>query len=55
MIPLENYTNGEIIQAILKPRTDEVKIRSDYVEIEIQKEGINFECSLDWWNAHYKK
>ena len=43
-------TNGEKIIAILKPRKDQIRIYSNWVEIEIQKLGINFSCDLDWWN-----
>lgn len=43
-------TNGEKIIAILKPRKDQIRIYSNWVEIEIQKLGINFSCELDWWN-----
>lgn len=48
-------TNGEKIKAILKPRTDEIRIYGDWVEIEIQRLGINFSCGLDWWNSEYKE
>ena len=48
-------TNGEKIQTILKPRTDQIKICGDWVEIEIQSLGINFSCELSWWNAEYKE
>ena len=44
-------TNGEKIIAILKPRKDQIRIYSNWVEIEIQKLGINFSCELDWWNT----
>ena len=47
-------TNGEKIKAILKPRTDQIKIYSDWLEIEIQSLGINFSCGLDWWNTESK-
>lgn len=43
-------TNGDAIKAILKPREYEIKIYDDWVEIEIQKHGINFSCLIDWWN-----
>ena len=43
-------TNGEKIKAILKPRTDQIRIYGDWVEIEIQSLGINFSCELKWWN-----
>lgn len=43
-------TNGEKIKAILKPRTDQIRIYDDWVEIEIQSLGINFSCELKWWN-----
>lgn len=43
-------TNGEKIIAILKPRKDQIRIYDNWVEIEIQKLGINFSCELDWWN-----
>ena len=48
-------TNGEKIKAILKPRTDQIRIYSDWVEIEIQSLSINFSCELSWWNAEYKE
>lgn len=48
-------TNGEKIKAVLKPREYEIKTYGDWVEIEIQKLGINFSCMLDWWNAEYKE
>ena len=44
-------TNGEKIIAILKPRKDQIRIYNNWVEIEIQKLGINFSCELDWWNT----
>lgn len=44
-------TNGEKIIAILKPRKDQIRIYDNWVEIEIQKLGINFSCELDWWNT----
>lgn len=47
-------TNGEKIKAILKPRTDQIKIYSDWLEIEIQSLGINFSCELKWWDKEYK-
>ena len=47
-------TNGEKIKDILKPRADQIKIYGEWVEIEIQSEGINFSCALNWWNATYK-
>lgn len=43
--------NGEKIIAILKPRKDQIRIYGNWVEIEIQKLGINFSCELDWWNT----
>lgn len=43
-------TNGKKIKALLKPRTDQIKIYGHWVEIEIQSLGINFSCSIDWWN-----
>jgi hypothetical protein len=48
-------TNGEKIKAVLKPREYEIKTYGDWVEIEIQKLGINFSCMLDFWNAEYKE
>ena len=48
-------TNGEKIKAILKPRTDQIKIYSDWLEIEIQSLGINFSCELKWWDKEYKE
>lgn len=48
-------TNGEKIIAILKPRKDQIRIYSNWVEIEIQKLGINFSCELDWWNTEYSE
>ena len=47
-------TNGEKIKAILKPRTDQIKIYDNWLEIEIQSLGINFSCGLDWWNTESK-
>lgn len=47
--------NGEKIIAILKPRKDQIRIYGNWIEIEIQKSGINFSCGLDWWNAEYKE
>jgi hypothetical protein len=46
----DKMTNGEKIIAILKPRKDQIRIYDNWVEIEIQKLGINFSCELDWWN-----
>jgi hypothetical protein len=48
-------TNGERLKVVLKPRLDEIKIYGDWVEIEIQRLGINFSCTLEWWNAEYKE
>ena len=48
-------TNGEKIKAILKPRTNQIRVYGDWVEIEIQSLAINFSCGLDWWNAEYKE
>lgn len=48
-------TNGEKIKTILKPRTDQIRIYSDWVEIEIQHLSINFNCELSWWNTEYKE
>lgn len=48
-------TNGEKIKAILKPRTDQIKIYGDWLEIEIQSLGINFSCELKWWDKEYKE
>jgi hypothetical protein len=46
----DKMTNGKKIIAILKPRKDQIRIYDNWVEIEIQKLGINFSCELDWWN-----
>lgn len=51
----EQMTNAEKIIAILKPRKDQIRIHDNWVEIEIQKLGINFSCELDWWNAEYEE
>jgi hypothetical protein len=51
----EKMTNGEKIIAILKPRKDQIRIYDNWVEIEIQKLGINFSCELDWWNIEYSE
>ena len=48
-------TNGDAIKAILKPRTNQIRIYGNWVEIEIQSLAINFNCELDWWNAEYKE
>lgn len=48
-------TNGEKIIAVLNPRANQIRILGNWVEIEIQKSGINFSCGLDWWNAEYKE
>ena len=48
-------TNGEKIIAILKPRKDQIRIYDNWVEIEIQKLGINFSCELNWWNIECNK
>lgn len=48
-------TNGEKIIVILKPRKDQIRIYDNWIEIEIQKFGINFSCELNWWNAEYKE
>ena len=52
---LEGMTNGDMIRAVLDPRTDQVIIYGDSVEIEIQKLGIYFSCETSWWNAPYKE
>jgi len=44
-------TNGEKIKAILKPRTNQIRIFGEWIEIEIQSLSINFSCELSWWNA----
>lgn len=44
-------TNGEKIKALLKPKEYQIRINENYVEIEIQRFGINFDCDLDWWKA----
>ena len=51
----DNPTNGDMCIAILKPRKDQIRYEGDWVEIEIQKEGINFSASKDWWNSPYKR
>lgn len=48
-------TNGEKLKAVLNPRANQIRILGDWVEIEIQKLGINFSCGLDWWNAEYEE
>ena len=48
-------TNGERIKIILNPREDQIKIYGDWVEVEIQSSGINFSCSLEWWNSEHKE
>ena len=48
-------TNGEKIKVVLKPRTYEIRICGDWVEIEIQRLSINFSCDLSWWNSEYKE
>ena len=48
-------TNGEKLKAVLNPRANQIRILGNWVEIEIQKLGINFSCGLDWWNAEYKE
>ena len=52
---MNNVTNGAVIKAILNPREDQIKITGDWVEIEMQREGINFSCSIEYWNSPYKK
>jgi hypothetical protein len=46
--------NGDVIKQALHPRDDQIKIYGDWVEIEIQREGINFSCPLSWWIKEYK-
>lgn len=53
IIPL-NATNGDMIKDLLNPRDDQIKVYGNWVEIEIQKQAINFNCELKWWNAPYK-
>ena len=48
-------TNGEKLKAVLNPRANQIRILGNWVEIEIQKLGINFSCGLDWWNTEYKE
>lgn len=48
-------TNGDAIKAILKPRTDQIRIYGDWVEIEIQSLAIYFSCELGWWEAECKE
>lgn len=47
-------TNADVIKDLLNPRDDQIKTYSDWVEIEIQRQGINFSCTLEWWNAPYQ-
>lgn len=44
-------TNGDVIKNLFDPRDDQIKVYGEYVEIEIQRQGINFSCALTWWNA----
>ena len=44
-------TNGDVIKDLFDPRDDQIKTYGDWVEIEIQRQGINFSCTLEWWNA----
>jgi len=45
-------TNGDVIKDLFNPRDDQIKVLSgEWVEIEIQRKGINFSCDLKWWNA----
>lgn len=48
-------TNGDKITEILKPKDYQIRIYSDWLEIEIQRLGINFSCDLKWWNLPYTK
>lgn len=48
-------TNGDVIKDLFNPRDDQIKIYDDWVEIEIQRQGINFSCELRWWNALSKE
>lgn len=50
-IILEGATNGDWVKSLLHPREDQIRISGNYVEIEIQRTGINFSCDLEWWNA----
>lgn len=47
-------TNADVIKDLFNPRDDQIKTYSDWVEIEIQRQGINFSCTLEWWNAPYQ-
>lgn len=48
-------TNGDVIKKLLNPRDDQIKVYgNDWIEIEIQRHGINFSCSSKWWNAPYQ-
>lgn len=49
-----DLTNGDVIKALLNPRNDQIKVYGEWVEVEIQKQGFNFSCTLGWWNAPYK-
>jgi len=51
----DNVTNGDMCIAILKPRKNQIRYEGDWIEIEMQREGINFSAYKDWWNAPYKK
>lgn len=48
-------TNRDAIKAILKPRTNQIRIYGNWVEIEIQHLAISFSCGLEWWNTKYKE
>lgn len=52
----ENPTKGDLIKALLNPRDNQIKISPDslWVEIEIQKTGINFSCLKEWWDSPFK-
>ena len=44
-------TNGDVIKDLFNPRDDQIKVYGEFVEIEIQRQGINFTCELKWWNS----
>ena len=46
-------TNGDKIIEILKPKDYQIKIYTDWIEIEIQPLGINFSCDIKWWGSPY--
>jgi len=45
-------TNGDKIIEILKPKDYQIKIYTDFIEIEIQP-LINLSCDIKWWGSPY--